>query len=132
MKYKFLYDNLNDNDIIEFKETYDQTVFRTVTKVHCNCNPEYWKEHFHTDAYICEYDDSHINHAKRVVAIWRFERKDILKRVAKKHPRTKVWEVNENMLETRPTADVRKVRQAINILDLYIKGVLENDCECDD
>lgn len=125
MKYKFLYDNLKEKDIVEFEECGDLR-FTTVKQVHCNCYPKDWGEHFHIGPYICQYDSGKASHSDRVCSIWRYKDKKTLKRVAKKHPRTKVWEIDEDMLEDRLNGDISKVKEAIKKLDLYVKEV-ENE-----
>lgn len=124
MKYGFLYDNLKENDIVQFDEGGNFVNFQRVSQVHCNCGSDFWTEHFHVGSYVCMYDtgDNRVDHTKRVRAIWRRKDKDTLKRVATKHPRTKIWEVEENTLENEKT-DIKKVRQAANLLKLYIDEV---------
>lgn len=115
MKYKFLYDNLKANDIVEYED--EETIqFSKVQSVHCNCNSGYWKEHFHIEPYICEYDGMH---SKRIRSIWRYENSNILKRVAKIHPRTRIWEINEDMLDEKPSME--KLEKVIKILQKYIQ-----------
>ena len=74
-----------------------------------------------------EYDSDKVSHSDRVCSIWRYKDKKTLKRVAKKHPRTKVWEVDEDMLENSLNGDISKVKEAIKKLDLYVKEVLSNE-----
>ena len=45
----------------------------SVFEVHCNCNPEYWKTHFHTGDCICEYEPRKkgFNHTKRITEVFK-------------------------------------------------------------
>lgn len=126
MKYKFLYDNLQKNDVVEFYDG-ESVGFRSVNSVHCNCNSTSWKEHCHIDGYICEYEDTYRSHSSRIRSIWRYENSKTLKRVAKKHPRTKVWEVNENTLSCKEDAGVKRLREAVILIEKHIKEVLEDE-----
>lgn len=126
MKYKFLYDNLQKNDVIEFYDG-ERIEFRSVHSVHCICNSPCWKEHCHIGNYICEYEDNYTNHSSRIRAIWRYENSKTLKRIAKKHPITKVWEVSENTLDCKEDAGIGRLRDAVRLIESHIKEVLDNE-----
>lgn len=125
MKYKFLYDNLKENDIVDFKEEQVDTITR-VYQIKCNCNPGHWNEHFHTIAgYICEYDPrKNWDHTNRVKSIWRYKDKNTLVKVAAYHPRKKEWVSAEEMTPFVLT-DTDKLKTAIKNIQEYLNDIGE-------